>query len=203
VNDGEIKFGYSVSGLVSPDRIWRNSGAHVGDWLVLTKPIGTGVISTALKRGWAAPADVEASVASMLALNREAAEALGDLTVSAATDVTGFGLLGHAREMARAGHVTLEFDVGRIPLLSGALDYAVRGAVPGGLINNRDFTLPDVAVPPSLDSAHVDLLFDPQTSGGLLVSLEPSAAEQFVSRFPAARVVGRVLPYSSVSLRLS
>jgi len=129
VNDTEIMFGYAVTGLVDPGRLWTNAGARVGDVLTLTKGLGTGVISTALKREMASLAHVEASIASMLRLNRVECQANG------CTDVTGFGLLGHGREMALASGVTLEFEASAIPLLEGAYDYAARGAQPGGLRN--------------------------------------------------------------------
>lgn len=192
VNDEDIKFGYSVTGTVHPDRIWTNAGAHPGDVLLFTKQIGTGVISTALKRGLAAPEHVDSSIASMLTLNRAAAEALAGLTVHACTDITGFGLLGHAREMALASNVTLVIEAKRVPLLPGALHYAQQGAIPGGLNNNRDFASSCVAPAESLDPALLQLLYDPQTSGGLLVSLPEPDAARMCERFPAAVPIGRV-----------
>src|SRR5205085_4149910 len=139
VADNEIKFGYSVTGAIHPDRIKTNAGARSGDALVLTKCIGTGVISTALKRGIARDNDVAASIESMLGLNRAACEAMLELEVHGCTDVTGFGLLGHAREMAAASGVTLEIDSRAVQFLPGAVEYARQGAIPGGLNNNRAF----------------------------------------------------------------
>ena len=179
VNDDEIKFGYSVTGLVHPDRVWTNAGARVGDVLVLTKPLGTGVISTALKRGLARDEDVAASIASMLTLNRSEAEAHG------CTDVTGFGLLGHAREMALASGVTLEIDSAALEFLPGALECAARGATPGGLKNNREFACCAVEMGAGIRPELEALLYDPQTSGGLLLAQSPDRA--------AGRVIGRVL----------
>jgi selenide,water dikinase len=170
VNDDEMKFGYAVTGLVHPDRVWTNAGARPGDALTLTKPIGTGVISTALKRGIARDEDVSASIESMLKLNEAPSEAHG------CTDVTGFGLIGHGREMALASQVTLEINAASIPLLAGALGYARAGAVPGGLKNNRDFAACDVKVEGNLDPEMECLLYDPQTSGGLLIAAPPGAA---------------------------
>jgi selenide, water dikinase len=164
VSDDEIKFGYAVTGTIHPDRIWTNAGAKVGDVLVLTKPLGTGVISTALKRGIASEDHVAASIASMLTLNTPPPSAHG------CTDVTGFGLLGHGREMAVASGVTLEIDVALVPYLPGALDYARAGAIPGGTKNNREFVSPCVKVEPDLAPEIEALLYDPQTSGGLLIS---------------------------------
>ena len=139
VNDPEIKFGYAVTGTVHPARIKANSGARPGDALVFTKALGTGVIGTALKRGIATPESVEAATRSMLTLNRAACEAMLRFDVHGCTDVTGFGLLGHAREMALASGVTLEIETPGCPLLPGALDAIRQGAVPGGLKNNREF----------------------------------------------------------------
>ena len=139
VADDEIKFGYAVTGTVHPARVKANAGARAGDALVFTKRLGTGVISTALKRGMARDADVEASIASMLTLNRKACEAMLQYDVHGCTDVTGFGLIGHAREMALASGVTLEIEVDRLRFLDGALEYARLGAIPGGLKNNREY----------------------------------------------------------------
>jgi selenide,water dikinase len=188
INDPEIKFGYAVTGTVHPAHIWTNAGARPDDVLMLTKPIGTGVIATALKRGTAREEDVRASVASMLTLNCSAADALKDLEVHAVTDVTGFGLLGHAREVAVASNVSLEIRASTVPFLPGAVDYARAGALAGGLKNNRDFTGPCVEGSSDFD----DLLYDPQTSGGLLVSLPPREAGEFGKRFPAAVEIGSV-----------
>ena len=187
VNDPEIKFGYAVTGSIHPDRIWKNSTARAGDVLMFTKRIGTGVITTALKRGIAAEAHVTAAVESMLTLNRDAACALDGLEVHAATDVTGFGLLGHAREMALGSNVTLVLDQSAVRFLPGAEAYARAGAIPAGLVNNREFVESCVEGWPS------DLLYDPQTSGGLLVALPESGAAEFERRHLAAYRVGRVL----------
>lgn len=179
VKDDEIKFGYAVTGTVHPEKVWTNAGARPGDHLLLTKPLGTGVISTALKRGIAKQEHVDAAVESMLRLNRWEGEAHG------CTDVTGFGLMGHGREMALASGVTLEFDASAIEFLPGALDYAAAGAIPGGLKNNREFASCNVAFVEALPPEVENLLYDPQTSGGLLLAVaEPP---------PGARVIGRVV----------
>jgi selenide,water dikinase len=188
VTDPEIKFGYAVTGTVHPDRVWTNAGARPGDALVLTKRIGTGTISTALKRGIADERHVEAATESMLTLNRKGAEALAGLEVHSVTDVTGFGLLGHSREMAMASRVTLVIEVAAVPLFDGAIDYARAGAIPGGTNNNRDFVASCVAGTSDLEN----LLYDPQTSGGLLISLPVSDSSRFLERFPSAHVIGRV-----------
>jgi selenide,water dikinase len=178
VNDDEIKFGYAVTGVVHPERVWTNAGARVGDVLVLTKPIGTGVIATALKRGMAKAEHVDAAVESMTRLNRTEAEAHG------CTDITGFGLLGHAREMALASGVTLEIDAAALEFLPGALEYSAAGARPGGLNNNREFASCAVRIEGAIDDALEALLYDPQTSGGLLLAQAPDKV--------TGRVVGRV-----------
>lgn len=178
VDDAEIKFGYAVTGLIHPDRLWTNAGATPGDVLVLTKPIGTGAITTALKRGIAKEEHVLAAIESMSRLNRIEADAHG------CTDITGFGLLGHAREMALASGVTLEFDAAAIQLLPGALEYSASGARPGGQKNNREFVSCAVKIDGVLDEALEALFYDPQTSGGLLLSQAPEHA--------GGPVVGRV-----------
>jgi len=194
VSDSEIKFGYSVTGTVHPRRIWANATARAGDVLILTKPLGTGVISTALKRGLAAEPHVERAVASMLTLNRAAAEAAADLEVHGCTDITGFGLLGHGREMANGSRVSIELEAAAVALLDGALDYARAGAIPGGLKSNREFASPAVAAAAGVDPPLLDLLYDPQTSGGLLLSMSVADAPRFLERFPAGRIVGTVTP---------
>ena len=189
VNDPEIKFGYAVTGLVHPDRVKTNAGARPGDALVLTKALGTGVISTALKRGLAREEDVAASVKSMLELNRAACEAMLAYDVHSCTDVTGFGLIGHAREMAIASHVTLEIESRLVRFLPGAVEYARQGAIPGGLSNNRAFASPCVGGGSDYD----DLLYDPQTSGGLLISMPEADAAKFERSFPSAYRIGKVV----------
>jgi selenide,water dikinase len=192
VNDDEIKFGYAVTGTIHPGRIWTNTGAQAGDALVFTKRLGTGVMGTALKRGLASDDHVAAAVASMLELNRAAADALRGLTVHGCTDITGFGFLGHSREMALGSKVTLEVEAARMQFLPGALEYARRGAMPGGLKNNREFAGDCVGVREGLAAEVESLLYDPQTSGGLLVSLPEDDAARFVERFPAGYRVGQV-----------
>jgi selenide, water dikinase len=194
VNDEEVKFGYAVTGTVHPARVFSNAGALPGDLLVFTKRIGTGVISTALKRGLASDEHVAGCIASMLALNRLACEGMAGLDVHACTDVSGFGLLGHAREVAVASRVTLEIEAGSLQFLDGALDYALAGAIPGGLKNNREFVGPCVAVNTPLELAIEDLLYDPQTSGGLLISLSSASAAQLEERVAGSYVIGRAVP---------
>ena len=198
VADDEIKFGYAVTGTIHPARILSNAGARPGDALVFTKRIGTGVVATALKRGIAREEDVAASVASMLTLNHAACQEMLRHQVHGCTDVTGFGLIGHAREMALASQVTLEIAVDRLQFLPGAVEYARAGAVPGGLKNNREFASCVVEserrLPPEIEA----LLYDPQTSGGLLISL----AEDDAASFTGGYRIGRVLPRAEKAIHL-
>jgi len=197
VADEEIKFGYAVTGTIHPARIKANGGARPGDALVFTKRIGTGVISTALKRGIAREADVAASIASMLTLNRAVCEEMLRYEVHGCTDVTGFGLAGHAREMALASQATLEIVVDRLQFLPGAVEYARAGAVPGGLKNNREFASCAIETTRELAREVEDLLYDPQTSGGLLISLPESDAAKFSGGYR----IGRVLPRTGKAIR--
>jgi selenide,water dikinase len=192
VNDEEIKFGYAVTGAVHPDRVITNGGARPGDALVFTKRLGTGVIGTALKRGIAVESDVEAAVESMLRLNRNACERMLEYAVNGCTDVTGFGLLGHAREMAAASGVTLEIDARRIEFLPGAVHYSRQGAIPGGLRNNREFLACSVEVKTDISPEIESLLYDPQTSGGLLIALPESDAAELERVLAGAYRMGRV-----------
>jgi selenide, water dikinase len=198
VKDEEIKFGYAVTGLIHPDRVKTNAGARPGDALVFTKRIGTGVISTALKQGIAKEADVEAAVESMLKLNREACEAMLAFDVHGCTDVTGFGLIGHAREMALGSKATIEIDPRKVRFLPGAVEYARQGAIPGGLKNNREFASSCVEGSSEFD----DLLYDPQTSGGLLIALPDRDATLLEKKMPDAYRIGQLTERRSKPLRL-
>jgi selenide,water dikinase len=202
IADDEIKFGYAVTGTVHPARVKANAGARPGDVLVFTKRIGTGVISTALKRGIAEDAHVAASIEQMLTLNRRACEEMLKFDVHGCTDVTGFGLMGHAREMALASRVTLEIAVDQVRYLPGAVEYARLGALPGGLNNNREFASCAVEalreLPPEIEA----LLYDPQTSGGLLISLPQSDAAELERSLEGAYRIGRVLPRQEKAIQL-
>jgi selenide,water dikinase len=198
VNDEEIKFGYSVTGTVHPERVLANSGARAGDALLFTKRLGTGVIATALKRGIADPGHVESMIESMLTLNRRACEAMLTFDVGGCTDVTGFGLLGHAREMAVASNVTLEICAACVRFLPGAVEYAQQDAIPGGLKNNREFVSSCVE-----SAADVpDLLYDPQTSGGLLISIAQRDAASLERILPEAYRIGSVRERGPKPLRI-
>lgn len=196
ISEDEIKFGYAVTGLIDPNRILTNAGARAGDVLVFTKRIGTGVISTALKKDIAERSHIEASIEQMLTLNREICEAMLKLEVHGCTDVTGFGLLGHAREMALASNVTLEIMASAVRFLPGAMEYSKAGAHSGGLNNNREFVESCVEMP-KLPNEIEALLYDPQTSGGLLIALGEEDAKKLMEERPEAYVIGRVKHYET------
>ena len=181
----EPLYGLCVTGFVHPQRIWKNFGARPGDALILTKQIGSGVVNTAVKGDLASEQARREAVTVMASLNRRAKEAVEGLPVHACTDVTGFGLLGHAVEMSQASGVTLVLDTERIPLIGEAEDYAAMGLVPAGAYRNRGFYLNKVDVG-SVRESMVDMLFDPQTSGGLLISLDADAAEKAMHRLADA-----------------
>jgi selenide,water dikinase len=172
VRDKEVKFGYAVTGEIDPDRVLSNAGAKPGDVLFLTKAIGTGIVGTAIKGGRAPEAVVQAAVRSMTTLNRAAADAMRAMSagqVHACTDVTGFGLVGHATEMAAASKVTLRIDAAAVPLLNGVLEIAA-GNRPGGLASNMEHFERGVDAAAGIDQDLLWLLYDPQTSGGLLIA---------------------------------
>jgi selenide,water dikinase len=205
VQDREIKFGYAVTGEVATDRIWTNAGARPGDELILTKALGTGVIATAIKFDRAPQAVADAAIASMTQLNRAAADALMELpagAVHACTDVTGFGLIGHATEMAEASGCTVAIITSNVPLLDGAIDL-VDGNTPGGGRSNLDHFGGGVDVAPGLDPRRVKLLYDPQTSGGLLVAVAPDRVDEVMTRLSAhgvtAHRVGSIKPRETAS----
>ncbi len=202
ITDDEIKFGYAITGTVHPQRIKANSGARAGDVLVFTKLLGTGIIATAAKRGIAREADVDGAIASMLTLNLAACETMLRFDVHGCTDVTGFGLLGHAREMAVGSGVTLEIEAERVQFLPGAMDYARLGAIPGGLKNNRDFASCDVRIVKEIPVELENLLYDPQTSGGLLISLPERDAASLERDLPGAYPIGRVVARSRKAIHV-
>jgi selenide,water dikinase len=196
IRDPEPKFGLAVIGVAHPDRLLHKGGAQAGDVLLLTKPLGTGLIVSGARQRKAAPLEVEAAVASMRRLNRVAGELLVATGMRGATDVTGFGLLGHGLEMARASGVRLVFNAAALPVLPGALALARAGMETGGAAHNRRFTAPALEVAPSVAPEIVALAHDPQTSGGLLAAVPPDALAAVEAAFEAAGVtcwrVGRV-----------
>jgi len=200
VRDPEMKLGYSVTGRVHPKKFWANSKGRAGDALVLTKPIGTGVISTAIKQGKAKQEWIDSAVASMTRLNRRAVEVVhqGDFEVHAATDITGFGVVGHLREMALGSKTTVRIEANRIELLHGAMECVQAGLLPGGLKTNREFAESCVAYRGEVSEDLKTLLFDPQTAGGLLLSIPSEIAKGLVAALEVAGVsaarIGEVLP---------
>jgi selenide, water dikinase len=198
VVDEEIKFGMAVTGVVHPDRIWRNVGARPGDALLLTKPLGTAIVTTAAKRGADVGDALAAAVASMTTLNAAAARALRALDVHACTDVTGFGLLGHGHEMAHGSGVRLAIEATALPLLPGARALAAAGTSTGGCRRNRDWLADKVEIAAAVPADLVEVAFDPQTSGGLLVAVSGVDADRALAALAAAGVpaarIGRVAP---------
>jgi len=207
VDNEQIMFGYSVTGVIDPNKVATNSGARVGDVIILTKPIGTGVISTGIKQGGASDSVVAGSVETMLTPGKYAAEAMLAFGVKGATDVTGFALLGHAWEMACASKVTIEIDARAVPLLEGALELASQGMLTSGDKTNREYVGADVEIAPSVDQDLAKLLFDPQTAGGMLIAIAEDKAEALLQtlsqNYPYARTIARVLPESSRKIIVS
>ncbi len=193
VDDPEPKYGLVVLGLVHPARIVANRGGRAGDALVLTKPLGVGIVTTALKRDALAPGTLAAAAASMASLNRAASEAMLEVGVSAATDVTGFGLPGHLAELLRASGVGARLEAQRVPLLPEVRQLAEAGFVPGGTRRNLEALADYVRWPEAMDEASRLILADAQTSGGLLISVPPAARSRLLERLQARGVVGSVV----------
>jgi selenide,water dikinase len=196
--DQELKYGMAVTGVVHPDRVIRNVGVRPGDALVLTKALGTGIIATALKRRAASNASTDAAISSMVMLNRVASELMRQFTVHACSDVTGFGLLGHAYEMASGSNVTLSLDAVALPLLDGALELATQGHLTGGCGRNREYLLNKVLVGTDVAPSLVEIAYDPQTSGGLMIAVPDEEADRLVVELrragvPAAARIGHAL----------
>ena len=188
VRDSEVKFGYAVTGTVDPKYIWTNAGARPGDVLLLTKPLGTGVIATAIRAGKSEPAWTEAAVNVMRRLNKDAAAALDPVkgSIHAVTDITGFGFIGHTLEMATGSEVSIRIESRNIGLIPGAVECVALGCIAGGLKKNREFVGAGAQFAESVAPELRQLLFDPQTSGGLLISIKPEAAEEASRRLKAA-----------------
>jgi len=223
IRDDEAKFGYSVTGLIDPARVLTNSGAKPGDRLLLTKALGTGVISTAIKKGVAKQSWIDAAVVSMTTLNKRTAEVVTSSTelrsaappgaavptwaVHAMTDITGFGLVGHARELALGSNVSLRLYANRIPLLEGALDCVRAGYIPGGLKANREFADCVVEFEDSIRDDIKTILFDPQTAGGLLISVAAEDSEDLLRALSAAGIptveIGEVHPDPKPLIRVA
>lgn len=198
VEDDEIKYGLSVTGIVHPEKVWIKKGARKGDKLILTKPLGTGIINTAVKGGMASKELETKSIRAMMTLNKETAETMAEAEVHACTDISGFGFLGHLREMIEKTDVGMVIYSSSIPFFPEIREFAEMGLVPGGLRRNREFGLSVLDVDPRVADWMIDILFDPQTSGGLLFSIPSEQAEQFLKRLhetgvKQAAIVGEVV----------
>ena len=218
IQDDEPKYGLCVTGFVNPASMWKNIGAETGDVLILTKPLGTGILSTAVKGEMASEEETAYAASVMATLNRYARDKVADLQVHACTDVTGFGLAGHALEMAKGSGKTLCISLGSLPIMKGALDYASMGFIPAGAYRNREFAgeecelswkdhseessenetgRSETIINEAELAAREDIVFDPQTSGGLLLSIDPQDADRAISRLSSlslpCAVIGRVI----------
>jgi selenide,water dikinase len=204
VDNEQIMFGYAVTGTINPQNVARNSGARPGDVLILTKPIGTGVISAGIKVGSATEPVIAGSVNSMLTSGSHAAAAMREFAVRGATDVTGFSLIGHAWEMARASNVSIEINARAVPYLPGALELAAAGFLTSGDKTNREYVGADIELQAALNEDIVKLLFDPQTAGGMLISIGAERAEELRSRlrenYPHAAAIGTVTEHRAPSI---
>lgn len=207
IDDDTLKFGLSVTGYIHPSRVWTNAGAQVDDVLILTKPLGTGTLTAALKRSAVSENDIEEALVSMTTLNR-VSDLLGELmtSVHAATDVTGFALVGHALQMARASQKSLRFDFHQLPVLARAFACLEQSFLTKAHRTNRDYAGDSLRLSPEIDPTKAQILFDPQTSGGLLLSVKAEFAEQVLNclrpRFARVSVVGRVEPLSETASTL-
>lgn len=203
VDDKEMKFGYAVTGTIDPNKVVTNSGASPGDVLILTKPIGTGAINTAVKRGKAKPETEAAAIKAMTTSGAVASKIMRRVGANACTDVTGFGLLGHAYEMAKGSDMTLNIDSKAVPLLPDVLDLIAAGMLTRGDKNNRVYVGETVKIKESVSGVMQSALFDPQTAGGLLISLSPEAAERFVAEMADSYVIGTVSQFSGHLIEVS
>jgi selenide,water dikinase len=205
--DEELKYGMAITGVIRPDRVVRNVGIQAGDALVLTKPLGTGIITTALKKGKAPKESVQEAVAAMTALNKTASQIMRNYPVHACSDITGYGLLGHGMEMASGSSVTLIFDSAKLPLLARARRLAEKGYLTGGCKRNREYLKDKISIEKSLREGVVEVALDPQTSGGLLIALAERHAAKLVEELQAAGVksaarIGYATPLQKYWVRL-
>jgi len=199
VQDDEPKYGLAVTGMVHPEKVYSNASASQGDVLILTKPLGTGIINTGIKADMVSKEVMEKAVQTMATLNKEAARAMLEIGASACTDITGFGFLGHAAEMVKASGLSLTVFAGEVPVLPGARDLARMGIIPAGAYNNRRHLADQVYIAEGVTREEADIFFDPQTSGGLLISVHPDKAERLIKRLhntgaEEARIVGQLAP---------
>lgn len=207
IDDAEPKYGMSVTGIVHPDKIMANSGAKPGDVLILTKPLGVGILTTSVKRGLRTEAQIEAAIHSMASLNRPGAEAIEEIGANSATDITGFGLVGHLCGMAGSSKVGIELNFGALPVLPEAMDFIKQGVVPGGTKKNHKFYAPRVAYDPALGEPEQLLCSDAQTSGGMVISTPAAKADAMVAALKkhkalCASVIGKVVADHPGTLRI-
>lgn len=202
VDDQEIKFGYSVTGIINPDEIIKNSGAKNGDVLILTKPIGTGVINTAIKFEKASKKAMDAALKTMTKSAQEASKVMQKIGVNSCTDVTGFGLLGHAFEMAKASNVTLKIESKNVPLLPDVMELVEQKMLTRGDKNNRDYVGETIKFERNITKEMQSALFDPQTAGGLLISLAEGKAERFLNEVSEAKIIGTVRSFKKVLIEV-
>jgi selenide, water dikinase len=207
IEDKEPKYGLSVTGTVHPEKVLRNYTAKPGDVLILTKPIGIGVVTTAIKGGAAKEEDIKFITKLMATLNKEAAEGFQHVgTVNACTDITGFGLMGHIYEMAAGSNVTIKLDITKVPFIPQAKDFAAMGLVPGGAYSNRSYLKDKYAIQGEITEIEDDLLFDPQTAGGLLISLPEKDADKLMKYYHNqgvnAWLIGEVLNQEEVNIKV-
>ncbi|MDX6693834.1 MAG: selenide, water dikinase [Blastocatellia bacterium] len=203
IDDAEIKFGYAVTGIVDPQKVITNAGARPNDLLLLTKPIGTGAISTGIKRGVASERAINAAMKAMTTSAAGPAAEMQRLRAHACTDVTGFGLLGHAYEMARASKVCLSIESERVPLLPDVLSLISQGMLTRGDKNNREYVGETIKIEARVSREMQSALYDPQTAGGLLISCERAKAEELLIRIEGASIIGEVLPFTDYLIRVS
>ena len=207
IQDDEPKYGLSVTGFVNPNKIFKNYGSQPGDVIIITKQVGSGLINTAIKAEMAEKSQIDEVVTVMTSLNKKAKEVIENYPISACTDITGFGLAGHAMEMAASSKVTFEIDVNKVPYIDGALEMAKMGLVPAGTYNNKDYISGDVESI-NIEECYLDLMYDPQTSGGLLITLAESEVENIMKDFEKKNmdtkvaVIGRVLEKQEKSIVL-
>jgi selenide,water dikinase len=203
VDDAEIKFGYAVTGVIHPEKIVKNSGAKAGDVLVLTKPIGTGAISTAIKRGVAKQESVDAAMKAMTTSAAHASKVMQAVGANGCTDITGFGLLGHAFEMAKGSKVTLQIDSSSVPLLPNVLELIEQKMLTRGDKNNRFYVGETVKINKGVSGVMQSALFDPQTAGGLLISLANEQAQELLKQVEGAKIIGRVEAFKDFLIEVS
>lgn len=203
VDDQEIKFGYAVTGIIDPKKVVKNNGAEVGDILILTKPLGTGAVTTAIKKGIASQHSILEAMKTMTTSARAASEIMQKVGVNSCTDVTGFGLLGHAYEMAKASDVTFQIESNKVPLLTDVMDLISQGMITRGDKNNREYVGENIVFSNNVTRETQSAFFDPQTAGGLLISLEKGKAERFISEYSDGVIIGSVKSKTNFLIEVS